>query len=95
MESARWRLDVGLGINLRRLAPAHSLWIRDPEQRRRAIVWNKIKAAFGRLWRPGRRRRTGEHGFQDQGEARRYRAQQIGEEARGQSYQPPPGPTPM
>jgi hypothetical protein len=54
---------------------------------------NRIKAALGRLWRP--RRRTVEHGFQDQGEARRYRAQQIGEVARGQSYQPPPGPTPL
>jgi hypothetical protein len=55
---------------------------------------NRIKAMWARLWRP-RRRWTGEHGFQDQGEARRFRNQQIGEEARGQSYQPPPGPTPM
>ena len=55
---------------------------------------NRIRAALGGLWRP-RRRGTGEHGFHDQGEARRYRAQQIGEAARGQSYQPPPGPTPM
>jgi hypothetical protein len=51
----------------------------------------RIKAAFARLWRP-RRRRAGEHGFHDHGEARRYRDQQIGEAARGQSYQPPPGP---
>jgi hypothetical protein len=29
---------------------------------------NRIRAAFGGLWRP-RRRRTGEHGFHDQGEA--------------------------
>jgi hypothetical protein len=55
---------------------------------------NRIKAAFGRRWRP-RRRRTGEHGFHDQGEARRYRAQQDIEVARGLSYQPPPGPTPL
>jgi hypothetical protein len=52
LESARWRLDVGLG--------------------RRAIVWNKIRAALGRLWRP-RRRRTAEHDFYDQHEASRYR----------------------
>jgi hypothetical protein len=55
---------------------------------------NRIRAALGRVWRP-RRRRTAEHGFQDQGEARRYRAQQIGEEARGESYQPPSGPPPI
>jgi hypothetical protein len=55
---------------------------------------NQIRAALGRVWRP-RRRRTAEHGFQDQGEARRYRAQQIGEEARGESYQPPSGPPPI
>ena len=55
---------------------------------------NRIKAARGRRWRP-RRRRTGEHGFHDQTEARRYRAQQIGEAARGESYQPPSGPTPI
>ena len=50
------------------------------------MVWNKIRAAFGRLWRP--RRRTAEHGFQDQGEARRYRDQQIGEAARATSLRP-------
>jgi hypothetical protein len=54
---------------------------------------NRIKAALGRLWR--RRRRTGQHGFQDQGEARRYRDQQIGEAARGESYQPPSGAPPF
>ena len=54
---------------------------------------NRIKAALGRLWRP--RRRTGEHGFYDQGEARRYRAQQIGEAARGQSFNAPEGPPPI
>ena len=54
---------------------------------------NRIKAMWARLWRS--RRRTGEHGFQDQGEARRYRDQQIGEEARGQSYQAPPGTPPI
>jgi len=56
------------------------------------MVLNRIRAALGRLWRPGRRR-TGEHGFNDQAEARRYRAHQVGEAARGQSYQPPEGPT--
>jgi hypothetical protein len=55
---------------------------------------NRIRATLGRMWRP-RRHRAGEHGFQDQGEARRYRDQQIGEEARGQSYNPPSGPTPI
>ena len=55
---------------------------------------DKIKAAVGRLWHP-RRRRTAEHGFYDQGAASRYRSQQDIEAARGQSYQPPPGPTPM
>jgi hypothetical protein len=55
---------------------------------------NRIKAALGRRWRP-RRRRTGEHGFHDQTEARRYRDQQMGEAARGESYQPPAGPTPI
>jgi hypothetical protein len=54
---------------------------------------NRLKAALGRHWRP--RRRTGEHGFQDQSEARRYRAQQTGESARGESYQPPSGPGPI
>jgi hypothetical protein len=62
-------------------------------ERRRRTMLNRIRAALGRVWRP--RRRTGEHGFQDQGEARRYRDQQFGEEARGQSYQPPSGPTPI
>jgi hypothetical protein len=54
---------------------------------------NRIKATLGWRWPP--RRRTGEHGFHDQGEARQYRNQQIGEAARGQSYQPPPGPPPI
>ena len=53
---------------------------------------SRIRAALRRVWRP-RRRRTGEHGFYDQAEARRYRAHQVGEIARGQSYQPPEGPT--
>jgi hypothetical protein len=51
---------------------------------------NRIRAALGRVWRP-RRRRSAEHGFQDQGEARRYRDRQIGEAARGESYGNPPG----
>jgi hypothetical protein len=55
---------------------------------------NRMRAMWARLWRP-RRRRTGEHGFQDQGEARRYRDQQVGEAARGESYQPPAGPPPI
>ena len=54
---------------------------------------NRIRATLGRLWRPGRR--TGDHGFYDQAEARRFRAHQVGEAARGQSYQPPEGPTPI
>ena len=58
------------------------------------MVWNKIKAAFGRLWRP-RRRRTAEHGFYDQRAASRYRSQQDIEAARGLSYQPPDGPMPI
>jgi hypothetical protein len=36
------------------------------------MVWNKLKAAFGRLWRR-RRPRTAEHDFYDQHEASRYR----------------------
>jgi hypothetical protein len=56
------------------------------------MVWNKIKAAFGRLWRP-RRRRTAEHGFYDQRAASRYRSQQDMESARGESYGPPSGPS--
>ena len=55
-------------------------------------MWNKLKAAFGRLWP---RRRTGEHGFYDQHAASRYRSRQDIEAARGLSYQPPEGPTPM
>jgi hypothetical protein len=49
-------------------------------------VWNKIKAAFGQLWRP--RRRTGEHGFYDQRAASQHRAQQDIEQARGEGYGP-------
>jgi len=56
-------------------------------------VWNKIKVAFGRLWRP--RRRSPEHGFYDQLAGSRYRSQQDIEAARGLSYQPPDGPTPI
>jgi hypothetical protein len=56
-------------------------------------VWNKIKVAFGRLWRP--RRRSPEHGFYDQPAGSRYRSQQDIEAARGLSYQPPDGPTPI
>jgi hypothetical protein len=48
-------------------------------------VWNKIKAAVGRLWRP-RRRRTDEHGFYDQRAASRHRSQQEIEQARGEGY---------
>jgi hypothetical protein len=55
---------------------------------------NRIRAAFGRRWRP-RRGRTGEHGFYDQRAGSRYRSQQDIEAARGLSYQPPPGPTPL
>jgi len=55
---------------------------------------NRIKAALGRLWRP-RRRRTAEHDFYDQRAASRYRSQQDIEAARGLSYQPPDGPTPI
>jgi hypothetical protein len=60
--------------------------------REASIVWDRIKAAFGRLWRP-RRRRTAEHGFYDQHAASRYRSQQDIDAARGLSYQPPEGPT--
>jgi hypothetical protein len=55
---------------------------------------NRFRAAFGRRWRP-RRGRTGEHGFYDQRAGSRYRSQQDIEAARGLSYQPPPGPTPL
>ena len=48
-------------------------------------MWNKIKAAVGRLWRP-RRRRTDEHGFYDQRAASRHRSQQEIEQARGEGY---------
>jgi hypothetical protein len=56
-------------------------------------VWNKLKAAVMRLRRP--RRRTAEHGFYDQRAASRYRSQQDIDAARGLSYQPPEGPTPI
>ena len=56
-------------------------------------MWNKTKAAFRRLWRP--RRRTAEHAFYDQRAASRYRSQQDIEAARGLSYQPLDGPTPI
>jgi hypothetical protein len=52
---------------------------------------NRIKAALGRL-RP-RRRRSRERGWYSQAEAQRYRAAQIGETARGQSFQPPETPS--
>jgi hypothetical protein len=55
---------------------------------------NRIRATLGRMWRP-RRRRTAEHGFYDQRAASRYRSQQDIEAARGESYQPPSGPTPI
>ena len=55
---------------------------------------NRIKGMWARLWRP-RRRRAGEHGFHDPGEAARYRADQVGESARGQSYKAPEGPPPI
>jgi hypothetical protein len=51
----------------------------------------RIKAAFGRLRRP-RRRRSTEHGWYSQGEANRYRAGQVGETARGQSFNTPESP---
>jgi hypothetical protein len=47
-------------------------------------VWNKIKAANGRLWRP--RRRTAEHGFYDQRAAGQHRSQQVIEQSRGEDY---------
>ena len=46
-------------------------------------MWNKIKAAFGRLWRP--RRRTGEHGFYDQRAASQHRSLQDIEQAGGRA----------
>ena len=47
-------------------------------------VWNKIKAAFGRLWRP-RRRRTDEHGFYDQRASSQHRSQQVIEQSGGRT----------
>jgi hypothetical protein len=55
---------------------------------------NRIRSMWGRLWRR-RGRRTAEHGFYDQHAASRYRSQQDIEAARGLSYQPPEGPTPI
>jgi hypothetical protein len=55
---------------------------------------NRIRAALGRVWRP-RRHRSAEHGFYDQRAGSRYRSQQDIEAARGLSYQPPEGPTPI
>jgi hypothetical protein len=55
---------------------------------------NRIRAALGRVWRP-RRRRTAERGFYDQRAGSQYRSQQDVEAARGLSYQPPEGPTPI
>jgi hypothetical protein len=52
---------------------------------------SRIKATFARLRRP-RRRRAPEHGWHSQGEAQRYRADQIGETARGHSYGTPEAP---
>jgi hypothetical protein len=54
----------------------------DPSEGRRGIVWNKIKAAVGRLWRP-RRRRSAERGFYGQRAAGQHRSQQDVEQARG------------
>jgi hypothetical protein len=51
---------------------------------------SRIKAVFARLRRP--RRRAPEHGWHSQAEAQRYRADQIGETARGQSYSTPDTP---
>ena len=48
-------------------------------------MWNKIKAAFGRLWRP-RRRPTAERGFYDQRAASQHRSQQVIEQSRGKDY---------
>jgi hypothetical protein len=50
-------------------------------------VWTRIKAAFGRLWRP-RRRRAAERGFYDQRAAGQHRSQQDIEQARGEGYTP-------
>ena len=50
-------------------------------------MWNKLKAAFGRLWHP-HRRRTAEHGFYDQRAASQHRSQQDIEQARGEGYGP-------
>jgi hypothetical protein len=55
---------------------------------------NRIRAALGRVWRP-RRRRHAQRGFYDQRAGSGYRSQQDIEAARGLSYQPPEGPTPM
>jgi hypothetical protein len=51
---------------------------------------NRIKAMWARLWHP--RRRTGERGFNDQRAASQYRDRPDIDLARGQSYEPPPGP---
>jgi hypothetical protein len=48
-------------------------------------MWNKMKAAFGRRWRP-RRRQTAEHGFYDQRAAGQHRSQQDIEQSRGEDY---------
>ena len=51
---------------------------------------NRIKAALGRL-RP-RPRHARERGWYSQTDAQRFRADRIGETARGLSLQPPGGP---
>jgi hypothetical protein len=51
---------------------------------------NRIKAVFGRLWRP-RRRRTAEHGFYDQRAASQHRSQQDVEQSRREGYTPGSG----
>jgi hypothetical protein len=51
---------------------------------------NRVKAALGRL-RP-RPRRARERGWYSQTDAQRFRADRIGETARGLSLQPPGGP---
>ena len=51
---------------------------------------NRIKDALGRL-RP-RRRRSRERGWYSQADVQRYRADQIGEIARVQSFKPPESP---
>jgi hypothetical protein len=57
---------------------------------RRCVMLKRINAALGRL-RP-HRRRSRERGWYSQADAQRYRADRVGEIARGLSLQPPGGP---